>query len=110
MNYSSLFLIVFLITIKMVVESSIPNEFKMILLRSKALPNIGCNTSIIKANNIPFKIVYFHFVFFCDNGYKIPNGKNINMLPIVSPLILFIKSKVKLKSPLNQFIEFPELI
>ena len=52
MYYSSIFLIVFLITIKMVVESSIPNEFKMISLRSKALPNIGCNTSIIKANNI----------------------------------------------------------
>ncbi len=70
MNYSSLFLIVFLITIKMVVESSIPNEFKMISLRSKALPNIGCNTSIIKANNIPFKIVYFHFVFFVIMGIR----------------------------------------
>ena len=82
----------------------------MISFISKALPNIGCNISIIKTNNIPFKIVSFHFEFFCDNGYKIPNGKNIKMLPIASPLTLFIKSKVKLKSPLNQFIEFPEFM
>ena len=103
------FLITFRPPIKIDVETTIPNEFKIISFMSNALSKIGCRTSITTTVANPLMTHFFHVGSFCDNGYRIPKGRNIKKFPIVSPLILLKKSGTKSNSPPNQFIVLLEL-
>ena len=98
---------IFFAPMRIVVETTIPNEFKIISFISNALPKIGCKTSITATAINPLITHFFHVGSFCDSGYRIPKGKNIKKFPIVSPLILLKKSGTKSKSPPNQPMVLP---